>query len=211
MSRRQDLRRRFLDRSPTSWFVEIDDYYLQSSVSYYDLNRRVRHCTRAADVIKGRQFDLSGVSQEQINSLGNSTRLLYGLLHQRFIVTEDGVRKMSAKISTGLYGTCPRLACKTSRLLPMGFSIEPNEGKVKLWCPKCHDIYDSGKDLDGAFFGPDFPVMYHKIMGIPLRFQPKSNALEGWTKPDGTTVPAIPQKLYRWGEAEGSRDATTKP
>jgi casein kinase II subunit beta len=137
-----------------------------------------------------------------MTSLGNSTRLLYGLLHQRFIVTEDGVRKMSAKITTGIYGTCPRLACKTSRLVPMGLSIEPNEGKVKLWCPKCHDVYDSGKDLDGAFFGPDFPVMYHKIMGYPLRFTVKSNALEGWTKPDGSEVPAIPQKLYRWGEGD---------
>jgi casein kinase II subunit beta len=199
---RQDLRKRFLDTSRTSWLVEIDDYFLQSSVSYYDLNKRVRHCSRAIDVIKGRQFDLRNASREQINSLATSCRLLYGLLHQRFIVTEDGVRKLASKVSAGIYGTCPRLTCKNSKLLPMGLSIEPNEGTVKLWCPKCHDMYESGMDMDGAFFGPDLPVMYHKIMEIPLRFQARSKLLLGRTKEDGTVVPDIPQKLYRWGEGE---------
>jgi casein kinase II subunit beta len=179
--------------------IEIDDSFLQSSVSYYDLHRKVPHYSRAAEIVKGASYDLTGVSQEQIDKLANSTRRLYGLLHQRFANTDDGVDKLSLKVNAGVYGFCPRVACKRAKLIPMGFAYELEVDTAKAWCPKCHDVYDMGSTLDGAYFGPDLPMMFLKISGNPLRFQAYSKLLEAYDGRDGP-VPRIPQRLVRWGE-----------
>jgi hypothetical protein len=123
MSRRQTCA---LNLSPSSWLIGINDYYLQSSVSYYDLHRKVQHYLRAADVVKGRSFDLSSASREQISKLAASTARLYGLLHRRFCVTEDGAAKFSQKVALGNYGMCPRVSCKSRKLLSVGLTSEPD-------------------------------------------------------------------------------------
>lgn len=204
----KSFRAMYMDTSPNSWLVEIDDYYLQSSVSYYGLNAYVDHCSRASMIIKGRSFDTSEYSQSRLESLAESCRLLYGLLHQRFISTEDGTRKLFEKYQRGIYGRCPRTACKNKHLIPMGFDIEPNKGKVKLWCPQCHDIYNppSHIHIDGAFFGPDLPIMFHKIMEIPLKYKAFSTYLNQRRDSQGNIVPAIKQRLYRWGEQNPKKD-----
>jgi casein kinase II subunit beta len=194
------LRSRLIDTSPRSWLVDIDDYFLQSSVSYYDLNKKVSHCSRAAEIINGRSADNTAFTRSQIERFGTSVRRLYGLLHQRFVITEEGIQKLAAKVGNAVYGLCPRVACHQSKLIPVGSTIELDEDVVKLWCPKCHDIYESGSDLDAAFFGPDLPVMYHKMLGMRLKFQVASDYLEAYVKTDGEVVPAIPQRLVRWGE-----------
>jgi casein kinase II subunit beta len=200
MHRAMSLRSRLIDTSPRSWLVDIDDYFLQSSVSYYDLNKKVSHCSRAAEIIKGGSADNTAFTRAQMERLGTSVRRLYGLLHQRFVITEDGVQKVAAKVANAVYGLCPRVACQQSKLIPVGSTIEPDEDVVKLWCPKCHDIYESGSDLDAAFFGPDLPVMYHKVLAMRLKFQVASDYLDAYEKPDGEVVPGILQRLVRWGE-----------
>lgn len=198
----RNFRSMYMDTSPNSWLVEIDDYYLQSSVSYYGLNNYVDHCNRASLIIKGRQIDTSEYSQSRLESLAESCRLLYGLLHQRYITTEDGVFKLFEKYKRGIYGKCPRVACKGKHLVPMGFNIEPNKDKVKLWCPQCHDVYNPPPhiDIDGAFFGPDLPIMFHKIKEIPLKYKAFTTVLNKKKDEEGNIVPAIKQRLYRWGE-----------
>ena len=201
MSRTQSLRSLYMDSSSKGWLVDIDDYYLQSSVSYYGLTQYVpRHFSKACSIVKGRYFNLSGLNDRQYESLADACRTLYGMLHQRYIVTEDGVRKLHSKYSKGVYGVCPRAACKGRHLIPMGFSAEPRQDKVKLWCPQCHDVYNSNSDIDGAYFGPDLPVMFHKIADIPLKFRSFSTFLEKRKDENGNDVPAIRQRLYRWGE-----------
>lgn len=197
-----NFRAMYMDTSPNSWLVEIDDYYLQSSVSYYGLNNYVDHCSRASMIIKGRSFDTSEYSQSRLEALAESCRLLYGLLHQRFITTDDGTSKLLEKYHRGVYGQCPRTACRGKHLIPMGFDIEPHKNKVKLWCPQCHDIYNAPPqiDIDGAFFGPDLPIMFHKIKEIPLKFRAFTTVLNKKEDEDGNEVPAIKQRLYRWGE-----------
>lgn len=199
MSVRGDyFRSRYFDSSPRGWLVEIDEYYLQSSVSYYGLSSVVPHCSRVTSIIKGRNVDVSEMTHEQVEKLAANCRLLYGLLHQRYVITEEGVRKLYQKYQRGVYGTCPRVACRHSKLLPMGLSQDIGHSKVKLWCPKCHDIYDSPQDIDGAYFGPDLPIMFHKISDIPLKFKAFSDLLQ---ESERENIPAIKQRLYRWGES----------
>jgi casein kinase II subunit beta len=200
--RRRDLRAVFVDTSASSWLVEIDDYYLESSVSYQDLSRKVSHYPRAADIVKGRRLDVSGISKDYVTKLGSATAKLYGLLHARFLLTGEGVDKLSQKVAAGIYGVCPRVACGDANLLPMGLTGEPGIATVKRWCLKCHDIYENQSDLDAAYFGPDLPVMFCKLMQIPLSFQVLSTLLDTYQDDAGEKVPAIKQRLVRWGERE---------
>lgn len=182
--------------------VQIDDCYLQSAVSYYGLNELVPHCSTATRVIKGR-LDPNSVSKDVFHKLIASCKKLYGLLHQRYVVSYDGIRSLENKYRAGIYGKCPRVACNGHALIPMGLSTTPGEDTVKLYCTQCHDIYDCDSDIDGAYFGPDLPVMFHKIMQIPLKYKVSSaKYLNEYEKPDGTVVPAIPQRLYRWAETK---------
>jgi casein kinase II subunit beta len=188
------------DTSSRSWFIEIDDFYVQSAVSYYGLNALVPHFSRALAVVKGGYVDPSRMSPEKMEKLRESVHKLYGLLHQRFAVTEDGLRKLHQKYSRGVYGKCPRLACNKQNLLPFGVSAELDIAPVKVWCTRCHDVYQSESDLDGAYFGPDIPVMFHKVLRIPLRWRADTNWLDGYEKDDGTVVQKIKPRLLRWGE-----------
>ena len=45
----------------------------------------------------------------------------------------------------------------------MGFADDPKHGMVKLYCPRCRDVYNcnaSQRHIDGAFFGPTFPHIF---------------------------------------------------
>jgi casein kinase II subunit beta len=188
-----------IDVSARSWFINIDDYFLQSSVSYYNLQKKVLHFHLASAVVRCDPLDISILTRGQISRLGQSVLRLYGLLHQRFLITDDGARKLQRKITAGVYGVCPRVMCRGARLLPYGATIELDQDRVKCWCPKCHDLYESTSDLDAGFFGPDVPVMYCKILGLPLRFQVASSLLEAY-RDDRKEVPKIEKRLVRWGE-----------
>ena len=61
------------------------------------------------------------------------------------------------------FGECPRTFCRGQPVLPMGFTEEPKHGVVKLFCPKCQDVYScpvAQRHLDGAYFGPTFPNIF---------------------------------------------------
>lgn len=184
-----NLRSKLFDRGVQDWLVDIDDFFIQSSVSYYGLNTIVPHFSRAASVMKGRSLDSSRTS------LVESCALLYGLLHQRYVLSDDGMRRIYNKYQIGVYGKCPRVACKGKHLIPMGLYDEPSKDNVKCWCPSCHDVYETDIDLDGAYFGPDLPMMFHKIINLSLKYKAFSTFLK-----DDDDVPEIQQRLYRWGE-----------
>ena len=89
------------------------------------------------------------------------------------------------------FGRCPRVCCQGQPVLPVGESDIPRTNTLKLFCPKCQDIYFPplarhssnliGKsktnkkknmhfhffffptDLDGAYFGRTFPHMLFQM------------------------------------------------
>ena len=122
-----------IDKSPNSWLCEIDQDYLMSQVSYYGLNQYVTYYSHSASIIKGNPFDPTGVNPSKLKKLAESCRLLYGLLHGRFILTETGTYLMNIKYSKGIFGHCPRFSCKQQKLLPIGLTSVPFQEKAKCY------------------------------------------------------------------------------
>jgi len=93
-----------------------------------------------------------------------SAELLYGLVHQRYILTRQGLQAMIDKYEAGIFGSCPRVYCRGTNVVPSGRSDLPGLDTVKLYCPNCHDIYappsSRFQGVDGAFFGTTFPHLF---------------------------------------------------
>ncbi|OAJ35834.1 hypothetical protein BDEG_20066 [Batrachochytrium dendrobatidis JEL423] len=90
-----------------------------------------------------------------------SARHLYGLIHARFVITNRGLSKMLEKFKACEFGRCPRVFCHNQTVLPVGLSDSCGNKGVKLYCPRCEDVYSpiSKKHaaVDGAYFGTSLP------------------------------------------------------
>jgi casein kinase II subunit beta len=69
----------------------------------------------------------------------------------------------------GRFGTCPRVLCEKQHVLPIAISEDLKIGRVKVYCPRCKDIFNSRKkfpDVDGAYFGSSFPHLLLMVQVI---------------------------------------------
>ena len=94
----------------------------------------------------------------------SAAEMLYGLIHVRFILTTRGMSKMLEKFKNVDFGRCPRVFCSGQPCLPVGQSDVPRTSTVKIFCPKCEDIYYPRSkyqgNIDGAYFGTTFPHLF---------------------------------------------------
>ena len=175
----------------TNWLCQIDDEYLNSSVSVYGLNDKVENFTKALKIIRGNRKFLETLPRSEQTKILKDSNILFGLLHARYICTDDGAEEMLEKYQNGLFGQCPRYLCHDQKLLPIGMSSDYGVSQVKLFCPSCCEVYDCDQKIDGAFFGPDFPVYFmkvHKITAGPY-------SRENWINSGDEKVD---HRLIRW-------------
>jgi len=89
---------------------------------------------------------------------------LYGMIHARYIITARGLAAMHEKYKSCDFGRCPRVLCHGQACLPVGLSDVPRESTVKLFCPRCEDVYYPRSryhgTIDGAYFGTTFPHLF---------------------------------------------------
>ncbi|KAH8915609.1 casein kinase II beta subunit [Atractiella rhizophila] len=116
-----------------------------------------------------------------VSILESSAELLYGLIHQRFVVTRQGLQAMHEKYQSGHFGACPRVYCNGWKVVPCGRSDLPGVDTVKLYCSNCIDTYTPPSSrfnaVDGAFFGTTFPHLFFQtykelqpgIVGVYLK------------------------------------------
>lgn len=140
--------------------ARVDQSYISDSFNLFGLSEEVSEYEKTIRVLRGEK-DASNMEKESA---------LYFMVHQRYILTKQGLEAMGRIISKGVFGGCVRVSCRGYPLLPIGSSIQPGVTNAKLFCNCCKDVYESFGDLakiDGCAFGPTFPnlfVLMHKQM-----------------------------------------------
>ncbi|KAJ7851943.1 casein kinase subunit II beta [Mycena olivaceomarginata] len=136
----------FLSSKGNEYFCEVDEDFILDRFNLTGLN------TEALNLIMDR-LELSVDDDEPRESLNVQARLLYGLIHARWIVTAGGLTKMVEKYKCGVFGRCPRVLCHSQSLLPVGLVDVPFENTVKLYCGRCQDIYSPKSSRHGSIDG----------------------------------------------------------
>lgn len=152
----------FCSLKGNEFFCEIDEEFIQDEFNLTGLASMVPFYDHAIDMI----LDLESpgeedLTEEQQHMVESAAETLYGLIHARFIATHRGLKLMEDKYRQFHFGRCPRVFCGGQAVLPVGQSDVVRESSVKVFCPKCEDIYyprsSRHKSLDGAFWGTTFP------------------------------------------------------
>ncbi|KAI5964279.1 MSW1 [Candida pseudojiufengensis] len=153
----------FLGIKGNEYFCDIDDEYIRDRFNLTGLNQEVSKLPTLIDLITD-VIDIDSQPEEHRDALEHNARILYGLIHARYILTTRGLNKMFEKFRNGDFGYCPRVHCQLNPLLPIGLNDQPRMASVKLYCSKCEDLYNpkSGRHsvIDGAYFGTSFPAMF---------------------------------------------------
>lgn len=200
----------FLSSKGNEYFCEVEEDYILDRFNLTGLNTEVQNYAQALDLITD---NLEEDLEDDIRgSVEISARLLYGLIHQRWIVTSRGLAKMLEKYKKADFGRCPRVLCYQQPLLPCGLTDLPYEKPVKLYCPRCEDLYSPKSSrhgsIDGAYFGSTFPHMFLMVYPhmIPSKAPPEGTsataaggtaALPGATP---STSAVLPRRLGSTGE-----------
>ena len=123
-------------------------------------------------ILSPRAPDVNELENEQFLETYQEATDLYGLIHARFIITPRGLALMKERFAAGKFGVCPRVLYERQNVLPIGMSEELRVSRVKVFCPKCDDVFIPKKkslDIDGAYFGCSFP---HILLQSFPDFQP---------------------------------------
>ncbi|KAI1792159.1 casein kinase II, regulatory subunit [Ganoderma leucocontextum] len=169
----------FLSSKGNEYFCEVEEDYILDRFNLTGLNTEVQHYAQALDMITDNLVD-EEIQDDLRGNLDLQARLLYGLIHARWIVTARGLAKMLEKYKRADFGRCPRVLCQSQPLLPVGLTDVPYEKSVKLYCGRCEDIYSPKSSrhgsIDGAYFGTSFPHLLFLV--YPNLIPPKSGPVE---------------------------------
>jgi len=165
------------------FFCEVDPAFVQDRFNLYGLKEIVGPLyAEAMTMILGyapTERQLADPSQ-RIHKVLETARILYGLIHARYILTAQGLSDMKVKYKSHEFGPCPRTLCNKQTVLPVGLSDTVSNGgdnPMKLFCPRCQQLYDhtvpGGNYIDGSFFGTTFPHLFIQSYS-ELRAQPSS-------------------------------------
>ncbi|XP_050153097.1 casein kinase II subunit beta-2-like isoform X1 [Malus sylvestris] len=164
----------FCNQKGNEFFCEVDDDYILDDFNRSGLRNHVPFYDYALDLMLDIESSNDGLTDEEQNNLIESaTEMLYGLIHARYIATNKGLSAMCAiqleKYRNYDFGRCPRVNCNKQHCLPVGESDIPRLSTVKIYCPKCEDIYPPQsrhqEEIDGAYFGTTFPHLFFLTYG----------------------------------------------
>ncbi|KAG8898176.1 casein kinase 2 regulatory subunit [Tulasnella sp. 403] len=142
------------------YFCEVSEDFIEDDFNLTGLASLVPFWKEAMEMVLDVEAEDS-LKIPDVTIVESSAELLYGLVHQRYILTRPGLQAMVEKYEAGHFGTCPRVYCHSTHVAPCGRTDLPGLDTVKLYCPNCNDIYTPPSSrfqgVDGAFFGTTFP------------------------------------------------------
>ena len=104
--------------------------------------------------------------------------MLYGLIHQRYLLTRNGLRLMAERYAAEQFGFCPRVYCGRCPVIPCGRYDEAGKESVRLYCPRCMDLYNPPssifQNVDGKLFYPfltttlPYTPLFHSLPPVSL-------------------------------------------
>lgn len=146
------------------YFCEVAEDFIEDDFNLTGLNTMVPFWKEAMEMVLDVEPDEDSSRIPDVSIVEASAELLYGLVHQRFILTRAGLQAMVEKYENGAFGICPRVYCSGCNIVPCGRSDLPGIDTVKLYCPNCNDIYGPPSSrfqgVDGAFFGTTFAHLF---------------------------------------------------
>ncbi|KZT74343.1 hypothetical protein DAEQUDRAFT_720507 [Daedalea quercina L-15889] len=146
------------------YFCEVAEDFIEDDFNLTGLNTMVPFWKEAMEMVLDVEADEDASKIPDVSIVEASAELLYGLVHQRYILTRAGLQAMVDKYEAGTFGSCPRVMCKGTNVVPSGRSDMPGIDTVKLFCPNCNDIYTPPSSrfqgVDGAFFGTTFAHLF---------------------------------------------------
>ncbi|KAK7061783.1 casein kinase II subunit beta [Favolaschia claudopus] len=146
------------------YFCEVTEDFIEDDFNLTGLNSMVPFWKEAMEMVLDVEPDEDAAKIPDVSIVESSAEMLYGLVHQRFILGRAGQQAMVDKYESGIFGTCPRVYCVGCNVVPCGRSDMPGIDTVKLFCPNCNDIYvppsSRFQGVDGAFFGTTFAHLF---------------------------------------------------
>ncbi|ESR53388.1 Casein kinase II subunit beta-1 [Citrus sinensis] len=141
----------FCNLRGNEFFCEVDDDYIQDDFNLCGLSGQVPYYDYALDLILDVESSHGEMFTEEQNELVESAaEMLYGLIHARYILTTKGMAAMLDKYKNYDFGRCPRVYCCGQPCLPVGQSDIPRSSTVKIYCPRCEDIYYPRSKYQGS-------------------------------------------------------------
>lgn len=155
----------FTNIKGNEFFCQVDEEYVQDDFNLTGLSSYVPYYENALDVILDMESpDDQQLTEEQQEVVESAAEMLYGLIHARFILTSRGLPAMLDKYRKVDFGRCPHVFCQGQPVLPLGLSDVLGNSMVKIWCPKCQDVYFPKSSrtcsIDGAYFGTTFAHLF---------------------------------------------------
>eukprot|EP00798_Chlamydomonas_sp_ICE-L_P001158 gene1158-3963_t len=146
-------------------FCEVDEDYIEDAFNLSGLSSQVPYYDYALDMILDNEPPQDVMlTDQQHEMLENAAEMLYGLIHARYILTARGLAAMLEKFKSCGFGRCPRVLCEGQACVPVGPSDVPGQSTVKIYCPKCEDIYYPRSEfqcaIDGAYTGTTSPTCF---------------------------------------------------
>ncbi|CAO3644661.1 unnamed protein product [Cunninghamella echinulata] len=156
----------FCSQKGNEYYAEVSEDFIEDSFNLTGLSAHAPLYKEALEVI----LDVEPEDDEMSNKIPDLSllephaKMLYGMIHQRYILTRAGLNQMFSKYQAGEFGYCPRYHCNKCKVLPCGQHDLPRQSTVRLYCPNCKDIYIpfniKHSNIDGAHFGTTFPHLF---------------------------------------------------
>ena len=162
----------FFQQSFSKYFIKIDEIFLKDFFNFYGIRQKIPCFKLSYDLIN------EIYNEEELKKYPNINfynLLLYGHLHSKYILTENGQNLMKIKYNNKDFMKCPRSYCYNFQCLPYGISSDFGEYSIKMFCPNCNNIYEvldqNFKKIDGACFGSNWIIPFlKKNLDIKLNF-----------------------------------------